>query len=160
MLSSPRHYHFHSEWEIRATPAQIWQALLSQPFAWDHWWPQLRDVHDIRIKPGEVGSSFRCSWQAPLGYRLDCLILVKSVEQHQSAVLEISGDLAGTAVCTMRRQGDVTHLSIDWQVKTMKAWMNRLAPLLKPLFVWGHHTVMMSGERGFSNYMIARLTQT
>jgi len=157
MPAKPQPYHFHSEWNIPATSQQIWEAMLSQPFTWDQWWPQLTNVHDVAMTPGEVGSSFGCTWLAPLGYRLECRVEVTRVSQHHETVLKVTGDLSGTATCTLSKRGALTHLSIDWRVQTMKPWMNRWAPLLRSLFTWGHHYVMMSGERGFNRFVAERL---
>lgn len=108
------------------------------------------------MKPELSGTSFMCSWQAPLGYKLNCRIVVGEVTINQEFTLHVSGDLAGEAVCSLSEQDGATRVHIDWKVETTKAWMNLTAPLLSPLFVWAHHFVMNRGERGLRNH-IARL---
>ena len=42
-----------------------------------------------------------------------------------------------------------------WEVDTAKRWMNALAPLLRPLFVWNHHAIMRAGEAGLRRHLEA-----
>ncbi|HWB38689.1 MAG TPA: hypothetical protein VG604_00415 [Candidatus Saccharimonadales bacterium] len=149
----PRRYHFQSEWNFAAKPARIWGIITRQPFNWDEWWPQLESISDVKATPTLLGSAFTCSWRAPLGYHLACRLTITGVDLRKQAILKVDGDLSGTAICTLRPGTDGTHVHLDWHVTTNKSWMNWLAPILKPLFIWGHHSVMRSGERGFKKYL-------
>ncbi len=152
-MGSNRRYSFQSVWDIDQPPEKVWQVLTATPFSPPEWWPQLNDVHFLKRTPNLEGTVFTCTWQAPIGYRLRSHITLGPVEYLQRAMLYSEGDLLGTVTCLIRDKGDATHVDIDWQVETTKAWMNRLSFLLRPLFIWGHHAVMRSGERGLRRYM-------
>ncbi len=87
------------------------------------------------------------------GYRLQTKVLVSTVDDLETVTLQANGDLVGTVTCKLREVAGATRIDIDWQVDTAKPWMNALAPLLKPFFVWSHHAVMHSGERGLRRYL-------
>lgn len=148
-----RRYSFQSVWNIDAPRTQVWQALTATPFSWEDWWPQLKDVHDMNITSGLEGTSFSCSWQAPIGYRLKTDVTITKVDHLSTVILEASGDLIGTVTCDIKEIDGRTHVDIDWQVDTTKTWMNNLSPVLRPFFVWSHHAVMRSGEQGLRRYL-------
>jgi uncharacterized protein YndB with AHSA1/START domain len=152
-----RLYSFHSSWDIAAPRQKVWQALTALPFSWQDWWPELRDVHNMRVADGLIGTTFSCSWRAPAGYSLKSDITIAKVVSPKQVTLRSDGDLHGTVICHLHEVGGATsgstHIEIVWRVRTTKAWMNWLAPLLKPLFIYSHHAVMRSGERGLRKHL-------
>jgi hypothetical protein len=38
----------------------------------------------------------------------------------------------------------------EWNVRTAKAWMNRIAPIARPAFEWNHDAVMRQGGEGLA----------
>jgi hypothetical protein len=152
-VSTARCYSFQSAWDIDAPRIEVWQALAATPFSWQDWWPELKDVRDTRITADLKGTSFSCSWQAPIGYRLRTDIILSDIEYLKTVTLQTDGDLIGTVTCHIKETAGRTHVDIDWQVDTTKAWMNRLAPLLKFFFIASHHAVMRSGERGLRRHL-------
>lgn len=131
----------------------MWAALTNKPFNWEEWWPQLQNVHDLAMKEMLVGSTFSCTWRAPMGYKLRTDIVIDQVVELKKVRLHSSGDLVGTVTCNLRRSDGSTHIDIDWQVDTNKSWMNHASHLLRPIFVYNHHAVMRSGARGLSEYL-------
>lgn len=153
---SNKHYSFQSTWTIDAPPKEVWRVLTATPFSWPDWWPELNDVHDMKLAPNLAGSSFSCTWKAPIGYRLKSDIIIGDIVYLESVTIHAHGDLLGTVICRIHDEDGKTRLEIDWQVVTTKPWMNRLTFLLRPLFVWSHHAVMRSGEHGLRNYIKSR----
>ncbi|HEY5442822.1 MAG TPA: hypothetical protein VIJ68_04750 [Candidatus Saccharimonadales bacterium] len=149
-------YVFHSTWKLAAPKAAVWQALAAQPFSWDAWWPQLSDVRDMRYIKGLSGTSFSCTWWAPTGYRLKSDVAIGKVVSDQEVILHADGDLRGSVSCRLSESNGQTKIDIDWRVETTKPWMNRLAFALRPIFVWSHHAVMRSGERGLHRHLAAK----
>jgi Polyketide cyclase / dehydrase and lipid transport len=147
-----RQYFFQSSWLIPAGPTTVWQAMTDQPFSWDEWWPELRDLSIIKAAPGLSGTVFSCSWQAPVGYRLRTEVRIGKVVRHHIVTLHTAGDLQGTVTCRLSADGNNTRIDIDWQVVTKRRWMNLSALLLRPLFIRAHHAVMRSGEQGLCSY--------
>jgi hypothetical protein len=148
-----RLYTFCSIWQLPVNKRKVWQALTEQPFSWQNWWPELNDVHDMKLAKGLSGTTFSCTWRAPMGYRLKSDVTIGEVIDYKKVTLHSDGDVRGTVTCQLTEVSGQTKIKIDWRVTTTKAWMNYLTPLLKPLFTYNHHVVMRSGERGFRNYL-------
>lgn len=107
----------------------------------------------MKVVNGLSGSSFSCTWRAPLGYRLKSDVVIDKINEPEQVMLQSDGDLRGTVTCQLLESNDQTHIEIDWHVETTKAWMNYLTPLLRPIFVYSHHAVMRGGERGLRAYL-------
>ncbi len=133
----------------------MWQTLSATPFSWPEWWPELQNVHNVKLVDGITGSAFSCTWKAR-GYTLRSDITVRESHFPDSIIMCSTGDLVGTANCNIKEIKGSTIIKMDWQVQTTKAWMNLLAPVLKPLFTSNHHRVMNSGERGIQRYMASK----
>ncbi len=58
------------------------------------------------------------------------------------------GELEGVGRWRLYEQDGVTAVLYEWNVRTTKAWMNLLAPLLRPAFEWNHDWVMRARRRG------------
>lgn len=88
-----------------------------------------------------------------MGYRLNSDVTVGKIITMKQVTLHSDGDVRGEVTCWLDETKGQTRVEIDWQVETTKSWMNYLAPLLKPLFIYNHHAVMRSGERGLQQYL-------
>ena len=110
----------------------------------------------MKVVDGLSGSSFSCSWRAPLGYRLKSDIVIGKIAELEQVTLRSDGDLRGTVACQLLESNGQTHIEIAWKVETTKAWMNYLTPVLRPIFVYSHHAVMRSGERGLRAHLKAK----
>jgi hypothetical protein len=152
----PAHlYTFHSTWNLAAPQSKVWQTLTTTPFDWDKWWPELKDVRNMRLVKGLSGTTFSCTWQSPTGYRLKSDITIGEIVDKRQVTLQAEGDLRGTVTCQLSEpSAGHTRIEIDWRVQTTKRWMNYLTPLLKPVFIYNHHAVMRSGEQGLQNYLL------
>ncbi|MGX7000533.1 hypothetical protein [Caballeronia sp. KNU42] len=49
-----------------------------------------------------------------------------------------------------------TVVRYEWCVHTTRAWMNALAPLLRPVFQWHHDAVMREGGAALARQWIGR----
>ncbi len=67
---------------------------------------------------------------------------VVEVERPERLHSIVSGDLEGTGTYHLTPDDGTTTVRFDWQVTTTKRWMNLLAPLAQPVFVWAHDRVM------------------
>ena len=54
-------------------------------------------------------------------------------------------------------EGQGTACVYEWNVHTARGWMNRLAPVARPLFAWNHDIVMRQGAQGLSQLLNAPL---
>ena len=66
------------------------------------------------------------------------------------------GDLIGVGRWRLF-EGQATAVVYEWNVRTSQAWMNRLAPAMRPLFAWNHNVVMRQGAEGLAGLLGAPL---
>jgi hypothetical protein len=152
-VSNRSSYTFRSVWNLEASKQEVWKALTAQPFSWDAWWPQLRDVHDVKYAKDLNGARFSCIWRSPAGYRLKSDVLIGEAIPAKQVTLHTDGDLRGRVHCHLSEDNGRTRINIKWEVETTRAWMNHLTFALRPIFVWNHHAVMRSGERGLQHHL-------
>jgi hypothetical protein len=57
----------------------------------------------------------------------------------------------------LSQAGDVTTIRYVWDVAPARAWMRALSPLMRPVFVWNHRSMMRNAARGLSKMIDARL---
>lgn len=146
-------YRFTSHWLIETDPATA-SRTLDEVASWPEWWPGLEKLENLRGTPGRVGSRVRCTWRAG-GYRLDIIIEITDYQPQKLLTFNSSGDLAGEGKWTIQKVGEhQTAMQIVWNVATTKAWMNRFAPILRPVFERNHEKVMKNGERGFNQFLL------
>lgn len=145
----PQRYAFHSVWRLDAPVQLCWDFLTAPGQQWRTWWPQLRRI-DVRPAAGLVGSSAACTWGSPIGYALTFELTVTAAEAGHHVELAATGDLTGEGRAVFEADGDGTRLDVTWQVVTSKRWMNIVAPVLGPVFRWGHDVAMRGGERGLN----------
>lgn len=148
-----RTYSFHSIWKIQAPRIKVWQALTAAPFSWQDWWPGMISFSGIETADMHIGTTSKFIMRAKSGYKLSASFTTTSYQPLDLVVFNAQGDLAGTATWKFTDHNDYTIIHIDWQVQTTKAWMNALAPLLKPIFVSNHNTLMQAGEAALNNFV-------
>lgn len=159
MRPSSQRYELSSTWLIAAPVDRCWTFLTSPDQRWRDWWRGLERI-DVDRTPEVVGSAATCTWRAPVGYRVRFRLHLTAAKEAEEVVLVASGDLAGIGVVRFSAAGSgeqprgATHLHIAWDVRTTRNWMNLTAPLLAPLFRWGHDRVMRSGERGLNRALV------
>lgn len=160
-------YDFTSVWRISAPVRQCWDFLTLPDQTWTAWWPSLRHIDVQRAdRPKEpkasgildeqdtiVGTTAACTWRSPVGHQLRFVLTLTDVEPSRRIVLSSEGDLDGTAVVNFAPNGTGSELTVTWKIRTTRRWMNVTAPVLRPVFRWGHHVVMRRGERGLNRVL-------
>jgi hypothetical protein len=151
----PRNYAFGSVWIIGAPIERCWEFLSSPSQRWLDWWPRLHAI-EVHRTQNLVGSRAYCTWQSPLVYRLRTSLTVTDVEERAWIRMTAGGDVNGRAVVSFSElPRGRTRIDVTWWVRTTRAWMNVLAPVLRPVFWWGHRAVMRGGERGLREALTA-----
>jgi len=141
-------YAFTTIWQIAAPVAPIWTAITAVE-RWPQWWRGVEAV--IRLRDGDrrgVGAIHRYTWKSKLPYRLSFTMETTHVEPLQRIEGHARGELQGTGRWTFSETAQGTTVRYDWHVSTTKAWMNLVAPLARPFFVWNHDVVMAWGHDG------------
>lgn len=171
-----------SRWTLDAPREACWAVLADPALSWPTWWPGMSgEVVGLGDGDGD-GSRARLSYRAPLGYTLRIGLHARRVEPPSGARFDVSGDLVGTGVVTLasaspRRAApavldvpgaptartaltvpqampdEVTVVTILWDVRTTRPWMNALAPVLGGAFAWAHERVLRDGERGLRAHL-------
>jgi hypothetical protein len=110
------------------------------------WWPGV-SVPDppARLAPGEP-LTFRV--RSPFGYVLRMRLRLTDVQPGVRIAAASTGDLDGTgSIEVSRSTTDGSRLTIRWEVRTRRPWMNVTARVLRPAFVAAHDRVMRTGEK-------------
>lgn len=81
-------------------------------------------------------------------------------EEPVMSRFEAAGDLEGVGQFTLdETERGSTAITFHWLVETPKTWMNVLAPLARPLFVWNHHRLMTDFARDLAGAVSTSLVR-
>lgn len=159
-------YDFVTCWQFKAPIEEVYRAI-SQPVGWPQWWKGLQRVEALGLCEeqgngpgcGQVGSrEYRYHWQSPLGYPLCFDIRVMRLYPPWLIVGKARGDVEGWGCWQLSETAGVTRVRYRWRVRTTQPWMNLVAPLARPLFVWSHDVMMHNGALGLSRLLQAPLS--
>lgn len=139
-------YDLVSLWHLDAPIDRVWQVLADAP-RWPQWWPLVETVEAVRPGgPDGLHSVWRFTWKTLLPYTLQFQLRVTRIKPPSLLEAEVNGDVAGRGSCRIQRRGSGTTVRFRWRITTCRAWMNWLAPLARPIFLWNHRRVMERGE--------------
>jgi hypothetical protein len=150
-------YRFLTTWLLEAPRADVFQAIWDSE-RWPSWWRGVESV--VKVEPGDeegVGSLGRYVWKSRLPYRLEFEMRTTRVERPALMEGSADGELAGTGRWRLFEDDGVTAVVYEWNVHTTAAWMNRLAPVARPVFAWNHDVVMRWGGEGMARLLGGRL---
>ena len=151
-------YHFITSIELATRPHEIWETLAKSE-DWVDWWRWLQDAEVLDTgDPAGIGHRVRHRVSSPLRYRLTYEGEVTHAEENVMSRFQADGDLMGLGQFSLQATGPgVTLITFHWLVETPKPWMNLLAPLARPLFVWNHHRLMEDFARDLAGALEADL---
>lgn len=149
-------YRFVSTWKLRAPVDDVYR-LLRHPERWR--WRGLERVQRLEAGDGagRDGDVHRFFFRAPVGYTLTFDLRTTLAEPPQLLEARSEGELEGTSRWELHEHGGVTTAVLTWTVRTTKGWMNVIAPLARPLFVWAHAVVMRRGAQDMAQVLGAEL---
>ncbi len=154
------HYQFESEWVLTAPIQEVFE-VMSRPGDYTKWWKSVK--HSRLVEEGDadgVGARATYSIRSPLGYSMHFDINVVEVDRPHRIRSLARGDLIGTGTHLFEIRGEGTAVTYLWYVSTTKRWMNVVALIARPFFVWAHHNVMREGCAGLTKFLGARLIST
>jgi hypothetical protein len=145
-------YSFLTTWCVAAPIERVWE-VLSTAEQYPEWWKGVRSV--TVLEPGAddrhgLGTLYRLQWRSKLPYSLEFDSRVTRVEEPHLLEGQASGELEGKGVWRLFSSAAGTAVLYNWDVSTTRAWMNRLAPLARPVFAWNHDYVMRQGAFGLA----------
>jgi len=144
-------------WRLDAPIDRVWEAIHAAE-RYPQWWPNILSVS--RLEPGDpsgLGRVDRSVWKTELPYRFTFDTRVTRLEKPRLIELAASGDLEGTGRWELAEAGE-TAVKYTWAVRTNKPWMNVVAPLARPFFLWNHEAVMRKGGLGLAKLLGCKLT--
>ena len=151
-------YRFSTIWRIDAPVQEVWAAIHDSA-RWPEWWNNVERVDQLEAGSDQgVGVVQRYTWKGRLPYRLVFDMRVTRVDPLVALEGEASGDVEGAGRWSFSTDGrNLTVVRYDWCVRTTRAWMNALAPVLRPVFQWNHDAVMREGGAALARRLDARL---
>ncbi len=150
-------YRFLTTWLIEAPREDVFQVIWDAE-RWPGWWRGVESV--VKLEPGDAegrGSLGRYVWRSRLPYSLEFDVRTTNVERPRLMEGEAGGAVTGRGTWRLFEDAGVTAVLFEWDVRTTAPWMNALAPLLRPVFVWNHDAVMRWGAEGLARRLGARL---
>lgn len=136
-------------WTIPASIERCWFCLLEKE-RWPQWWPYVDKVEQLHLgDPAGIGNRCRYYWHTSLPYRLTVEITVVELLPFEFIRFCAEGDLRGQGACRLYTREQHTCLEFDWNVYITRPWMNHIATIAAPIFIWNHQRVMKKGEQSF-----------
>lgn len=150
-------YSFLTTWCVDAPIERVWDVINASE-RYPEWWKGVRRVTEL--EPGGeqgVGALSRFEWRSRLPYTLKFDMRVTRSERPHLLEGQASGELEGVGVWRLFSSPLGTAILYSWDVSTTQAWMNRMAPIARPVFVWNHDLVMRQGAHGLAKELDATL---
>jgi Polyketide cyclase / dehydrase and lipid transport len=149
-------YRFLTTWCLDAPIGRVFEAI-DDAGTWPAWWKGVTRA-DL-VEPGRddsIGRVWRFTWRSRLPYDLTFDSRVVGREPPHLIEAKADGELIGVGRWRLY-EGNGTAVVYEWNVRTSRAWMNRLAPVARPLFAWNHDVVMRQGAEGLARLLDAPL---
>jgi hypothetical protein len=143
-------YAFLTTWLLASPREPVWDAIYDEA-SWPQWWRGVEVAEELR--PGDelgVGTVSRMVWRSFLPYRVEFEVTATRIEPFSLMEGRAVGDLEGVGRWRLYEQDGVTAVIYEWNVRTTKPWMTRMAPVLRPVFEWNHDWVMRRGGEGLA----------
>jgi hypothetical protein len=146
-------YRFLTTWLLDSAREPVWEAIYDQE-RWPSWWRGVEEAEELKAgDPSGVGTVARMVWKSLLPYRVEFEVTTRRVEPLHLLEGHAVGELEGVGRWRLYEQDGATAVLYEWNVSTTKAWMNAMAPLLRPAFEWNHDWVMARGGEGISRLL-------
>lgn len=145
-------YRLTTRWGLHAPLDAVWNAIANAD-SWSAWWP---GISSVTLDPGDalgLGALRRYTCRGALPLRLRFNARVTRIVPGRLIEGWACGDLTGMGRCRLTHAQGQTTVCFDWQVRTTGLWLNRLAPLTRPLLRWNHDRLMQAGGRGLEHYL-------
>jgi uncharacterized protein YndB with AHSA1/START domain len=149
-------YAFVTTWCLDAPIDRVFEAI-DDAARWPEWWKGVRAAE--LLEDGDetgVGRLWRLVWRSRLPYDLEFQSRVTRREPPYLLEGAADGELIGIGRWRLF-EGRGTAVVYEWNVRTAKEWMNRLAPIARPAFAWNHDVVMRQGGEGLARRLGAEL---
>ncbi len=149
-------YRFVTTWGLDAPIDRVFAAI-DDAARWPQWWEGVLRCQLVEAGDEDgVGNLRRTTWRSRLPYELTFESRVTRVDRPYLLEGSADGELIGFGRWRFY-EGQGTVATYEWNVRTSKPWMNRMAPLARPLFRFNHDFVMRQGAHGLARLLDAPL---
>jgi Polyketide cyclase / dehydrase and lipid transport len=149
-------YRFLTTWCIDAPIERVFEAI-DDAASWPRWWKGVTRADLVEEGDADgVGRLWRFTWRSRLPYDLSFDSRVVRREPPHLLEGHADGELVGVGRWRLY-DGPGTAVVYEWNVRTAREWMNRAAPVARPLFAWNHNAVMRQGGEGLARLLGAPL---
>lgn len=133
-------YHFITQWNIKGSPARIYE-ILKEGQNYDRWWKPAY-VKTEKVDDKKIQATVRAKLPYTLTFTTE---LIREIP-NQEIEIKSAGELEGNGLWKLEASGDYNSVTFFWDVKATKPLIRWLSFFLKPLFKWNHDWVMKTGE--------------
>jgi uncharacterized protein YndB with AHSA1/START domain len=150
-------YNFVTIWVLAAPIEKVWAAIVDYK-SLPSWWQSVAKVEAIEsADQNGIGGVWDMTWKTPLSYTITFRsTVIESNPPHILAIKAI-GEVEGNGRWELSATDEGTLVNYYWTVRTTKAWMNRLAVVMRPLLEWNHNATMRIGAKGLAALLGAKL---
>jgi uncharacterized protein YndB with AHSA1/START domain len=149
-------YEFVTTWCLDAPIDRVFDAI-DDAARWPEWWKGVRAAELLDDgDENKIGRLWRLVWRSKLPYDLEFESRITRREPPYLLEGSADGELIGVGRWRLF-EGRGTAVVYEWNVRTAKEWMNRLAPIARPAFEWNHDVVMRQGGQGLARRLGAEL---
>ncbi|MDX2045170.1 MAG: SRPBCC family protein [Chitinophagaceae bacterium] len=153
----PDQYAFITRWRFKAPLKEVWDAIYKTS-EWPQWWKGVKAVKLIeKGDADDIGEVRAYTWRSALPYTLTFNMRMTHKEPMHLLRGEAFGELEGVGLWQFEEKDGITRVQYNWDVKTIKPWMNNFSFILKPAFQYNHDVVMNWGAEGLSKKLNAEL---
>lgn len=146
-------YDRQTRFHLGAPPEAVFAAMIA-PRGFLAGWSRVRDVEQLVAGDVDgVGAVHRGTVAAALPYALTWTMTTVNAERPHLIEWEARGDLEGHGLWRMTPTDGGTEVRFRWQVRTTRAWMNVLAPLVRSVLVWNHDRAMADGAAALAAHL-------
>ena len=124
----------------------MWSAI-TDVGSYRTWWPWLADLDADGFT---VGTTWRCSVQPPLPYRVRFRLTLDVIEPEELVAATVEGDIVGTARLVLQgADGGGTDVRLVSALAPANPILRRIARLAAPIARFGHDWVLDTGASQF-----------
>jgi polyketide cyclase/dehydrase/lipid transport protein len=149
-------YRFLTTWCLDAPREDVWEAIYEIE-RWPEWWRGVEIVEKLEDGADDgLGSLYRQRWRSVLPYTVGFDMRTVQIDRPFFLEGHATGELEGVGRWRLY-EAEGTAVTYEWAVRTTRPWMNALAPVGRPVFVWSHNVVMRWGGEGLARLLGAKL---
>ena len=150
-------YHFVTRWRVQGSCGEV-ADILNDPTTLTRWWPSVYlEVEELEPPDSRgVGRRVLLHTKGWLPYTLNWQLTVLDSQYPNGLTIEAAGDFVGRGVWTFTQRGPDVDVVYDWRIRVEKPLIQRLSPVLRPLFAANHRWAMARGEESLKLELLRR----